>query len=157
MKYRVAIFLLALAPAAWAAAFAAQPANVVKDGTLVPYEVAGDAIPKPLTTQPGDAKRGEAVVQNRKLGNCLACHSLPIANAVDPGNVGPPLAGVGKMLSAGQLRLRVVDSKIIDPNTIMPSYYRLHGLHDVEKNFAGKPMLDAQQVEDVVAYLQTLK
>jgi sulfur-oxidizing protein SoxX len=132
-------------------------AQKVHQGALVPYAVVGDAIPKPLTSQPGDAKRGRAIVENRQLGNCLACHSLPIPNAADPGNVGPPLAGIGSTLTAGELRLRVVDSKVVDPTTIMPSYYRVRGLHDVEKTFAGKPMLDAQQVEDVVAYLQTLK
>lgn len=124
---------------------------------LVAYSVAGDAIPKPLTSVPGDPKRGEAVVVDRKLGNCLACHTLPIANAADPGNVGPPLAGIGKRLSAGQLRLRVVDMKKVDPNTIMPAFYRVSDLHDVDPKFSGKPILEAQQVEDVVAYLQTLK
>lgn len=156
MKRRVVLALLALVPAICAEALA-QSSRVVKDGTLVPYVIVGDAIPKPLTTQPGNAARGMAVIENRKLGNCLACHSMPIPHEVDPGNVGPPLAGIGKVLTAGQLRLRIVDSKVIDPDTIMPSYYRLHGLHDVKKAFAGKPMLDPQQVEDVVAYLQTLK
>lgn len=124
---------------------------------LVAYTVQGDAIPKPLTGVPGDPKRGEAIVADRKLGNCLACHTLPIPNEADPGNVGPPLAGVGRQLSAGQLRLRVVDFKTIDPATIMPSFYRVHGLRDVDEKFAGKPILAAQQVEDVVAYLLTLK
>lgn len=124
---------------------------------LVSYTIAGDAIPKPLTGVPGDPKRGEAVVVDRKLGNCLACHSLPIPNEADPGNVGPPLAGVGKTLTAGQLRLRVVDLKAIDPSTIMPSFYRVRGLTDVDSKVAGAPILQAQQVEDVVAYLMTLK
>ena len=124
---------------------------------LVAYTTVGDAIPKPLTSVSGDPKRGEAIVLDRKLGNCLACHTLPIAHAADPGNVGPPLAGVGKALTAGQLRLRVVNMKAVDPKTIMPAFYRISDLQDVDPKFAGKPILEEQQVEDVVAYLQTLK
>jgi sulfur-oxidizing protein SoxX len=124
---------------------------------VVPYSVVGDAIPMPLTEIPGDPKRGAAIVVDRKLGNCLACHTLPIANEADPGDVGPPLAGVGKALTAGRLRLRIVDMKKVDPNTIMPAFYRMSGLHDVDPKFSGKPILEAQQIEDVVAYLQSLK
>jgi sulfur-oxidizing protein SoxX len=129
----------------------------VADAGLVPYTIVGDAIPKPLTSQPGDPKRGQEIVMDRKQGGCLSCHNFPIAKVQDPGNVGPPLGGVGRRLDAGQLRLRVVDLKALDPSTIMPSFYRTHDLHDVETKFDGKPMLEAQQIEDVVAYLETLK
>lgn len=142
--------------AAWGA-YAVAQAQTATPAPLVAYSVVGDAIPKPLTGAPGDPVRGKAIVVDRKLGNCLACHTLPIANEADPGNVGPPLAGVGKALSAGQLRLRIVNLKAVDPNTIMPAFYRIGGLRDVDPKFAGKPILRAQQVEDVVAYLQTLK
>lgn len=138
-----------------AAAYAQS--RTVADTGLVPYTIVGDTIPKPLTTEPGDPKRGQAIVTNSKLGSCLSCHNMPIPGAADPGNVGPPLSGVGSRLSAAQLRLRVVDMKVIDPNTIMPSFYRVHDLHDVATKFAGKSILQAQQVEDVVAFLQTLK
>jgi sulfur-oxidizing protein SoxX len=131
--------------------------RTVSNPGLPPYTIVGDAIPAPLTSVPGDPKRGEAIVRNSKLGSCLSCHKIPIADAADPGDVGPPLAGVGRQLSAGQLRLRVVDMKAIDPTTIMPSFYRTYDLHDVAAKFDGKPILQAQQVEDVVAFLQTLK
>ena len=123
---------------------------------IVPYRVVGDAIPVSLTGRPGDAAEGRKVVEDRKLGNCLSCHSLPIG-AEDPGNIGPDLRGVGTRLSPAQLRLRVVNMKVLDPQTIMPAYYRVAGLHDVGKSFAGKPILGAQQVEDLVAFLAGIK
>lgn len=153
-RYGFTALLLLLVPAWYGAAPAQQ---VVHDKGLVPYTVVGDGIPSALTPQPGDPARGREIVENRKMGNCLACHAMPIAGAVDAGNVGPPLAGIGSVLTVAELRLRVVDSKIVDPATIMPSYYRVHGLHDVEKQFRGRPILTAQQVEDVVAFLHTLK
>ena len=145
-----------LAAALSAVAIGAQSSTVADPG-LVPYAIVGDGIPKPLTSEPGDPARGKKIVMDRKQGGCLSCHNFPIANVQDPGNVGPPLAGVASRLNAGQLRLRVVDLKVVDPSTIMPSFYRTHDLHDVEAKFAGKPMLEAQQVEDVVSYLETLK
>ncbi len=137
------------------AALGVGPASAVTP--LVPYTVVNGGIPKPLTSTPGNPAAGMAIVENRKLGNCLACHSLPIKGAADPGNVGPNLAHVVSYTSPAVLRLRVVDPKQIDPQTIMPAYYRLAGLTDVEKKFAGKPILTAQQIEDVVAYLASLK
>ncbi|SME89152.1 sulfur-oxidizing protein SoxX [Tistlia consotensis] len=124
---------------------------------LVAYQIVDGAIPKSLTGKPGDPAAGEATAVNRKLGNCLACHSLPIKNQPFPGDLGPDLASVGSSLSEGQLRLRLVDSKKINPDTAMPSFYKVEGLHRVAKAFEGKPILTAQQVEDVVAYLMTLK
>lgn len=142
------------------AVIASPASHVVTDDGLVPYTVVGDAIPQSLTGKPGDPAAGLKVVLNRKQGNCLACHNIPLPGgkaAYAPGNVGPPLNGVGGALSAGELRLRVVNSKLVDPATIMPAYYRVSGLYDVDPKFAGKPMLTAQQVEDVVAFLTTLK
>lgn len=122
---------------------------------LVSFRVVGDAIPAPLTTTPGDPAAGLRVIEDRKLGNCLGCHNMPIKGAADPGNVGPDLHGVGSLLKPGQLRLRLVNMKRVDPTTIMPAYYRVDGLHDVGKAFLDKPILDAQQIEDVVAFLST--
>jgi len=122
---------------------------------LVRYRVVAGSIPMPLSTRPGNPAEGQKIVEDRKLGNCLSCHAFPIA-AEDQGNIGPDLHGVGARLSMAQLRLRVVNMKVLDPQTIMPAYYRVDGLHVVSKAFVGKTILDAQQVEDLVAYLATL-
>jgi sulfur-oxidizing protein SoxX len=115
------------------------------------------AIPAPLTATPGDAARGRAIVANRQLGLCLLCHSAPIPEERFQGNLGPDLAGTGARWSAGELRLRMVDASRLNPDTIMPSYYKTDGLARVPAALKGKTILTAQQVEDVVAYLQTLR
>lgn len=89
--------------------------------------------------------------------NCLLCHAVPESGERFMGNVAPPLSGVGARLSAAQLRLRVVDQSRLNRDTVMPSYYRVSGLNNVAEAYRGKPILTAQQVEDVVAYLQTLR
>lgn len=122
----------------------------------LPYRVSGDAIREPLLPAPGDAARGRAVVAARD-SNCLLCHTVPDAQIRSMGNVGPPLAGVGGRLTEGQLRLRIVDSVRLNRDTLMPSYYRVNGLNQVGEAWRGKPVLTAQQVEDVVAYLLTLR
>ena len=119
--------------------------------------VVGDAIPQSLTGQPGDAARGRAIVANRQVGLCLLCHSGPFPQERFQGNLAPSLAGSGARWSEGQLRLRIVDAARLNPATIMPPYYRTDGLHRVAKAFAGKTILSAAQVEDVVAFLATLK
>lgn len=130
-------------------------ANAAPDA-LAPYRVEGDAIRNPLAALPGDAARGRDVVLGRD-GNCLLCHAVPAAGARFMGNLSLPLAGVGARLGEGQLRLRVVDSMRLNRDTIMPSYYRIDGLNQVAEAWRGKPVLTAQQVEDVVAYLLTLR
>lgn len=134
--------------------FAAAPAQA--EG-LVKYKVEGDSIRAPLVREPGDAARGRKIVLDRSVGGCVLCHAFPEPEPRFMGDIGPPLAGVGARLSAGQLRLRVVDQSRIDPRTPMPAYYRTEGLYDVATGYRGKPILDARQVEDVVAYLQTLR
>jgi sulfur-oxidizing protein SoxX len=123
---------------------------------LVLYTVAGDAIPAPLTSEPGDPARGLSVIRGRDA-NCLLCHSAPESGARFMGNLAPPLDGVGARVGAGQLRLRIVDSTRLNANTIMPSYYHVDGLNQVAEAWRGKPILTAQQIEDVVAYLLTLR
>lgn len=123
---------------------------------LVSYRVVGDAIPAPLTARAGDAARGKQVVAGPD-SNCLLCHAVPGSGARFMGSVGPPLAGVGTRLSAGQLRLRLVDPLRVNPAYVMPSYYRVEGLNQVARQYRGKPVLTAQQVEDVVAYLAELR
>jgi len=120
------------------------------------YRVDGDAIRDRLLPAAGDAARGKAVVVARD-SNCLLCHALPDAGVRAMGNIGPPLAGVGARLSEGQLRLRIVDSMRLNRDTIMPSYYRVDGLNLVAEAWRGKPVLTAQQVEDTVVYLLTLR
>ena len=116
-----------------------------------------DAIPEPLQGLTGDAQRGRAIVASRQTGLCLLCHSAPIPEERFHGTLAPSLAGAGARLNIGQLRLRIVDSQRVNPDSIMPAYHRVDGLSQVGRDWRGKPVLDAQQVEDVVAYLQTLK
>jgi len=123
---------------------------------LAPYRVEGDAIREPLAAAPGDAARGRDILMGRD-GNCLLCHAVPETGVRIMGNLAFPLSGVGARLSAGQLRLRIVDSRRMNPDTIMPSYYRVEGLNQVAAAWRGKPVLTAQQVEDTVAYLLTLR
>jgi sulfur-oxidizing protein SoxX len=121
------------------------------------YEIVGDAIPQSLTGAPGDAARGRAIVANRQLGLCLLCHSGPIPEERFQGDLAPSLAGAGSRSSEGQLRLRIVDASRLNSATIMPPYYRVDGLARAAANVRGKPLLSAEQVEDVVAYLATLR
>jgi sulfur-oxidizing protein SoxX len=116
-----------------------------------------DGIPKSLTGKQGDAKKGRATAIHRKKGNCLACHSMPVPEQADHGNIGPDLAGVADRYSKAELRLRLVDPKTINPDTIMPAYYRTTGLHRVQKKWQGKTIISAQDIEDILAYLVTLK
>ncbi len=118
---------------------------------------AQDSMPAPLTKEGGDAARGRAIVANRQLGLCLLCHSGPIPEERFQGTLAPSLAGAGSRWDAGQLRLRMVDPARINPATIMPAYYRADGLRRVPAAIKDKPILSAQQIEDVVAYLQTLR
>ena len=118
---------------------------------------ADDAIERPLTDTPGDASRGRAIVVNRQLGLCLLCHTGPFPEERFQGNLAPDLAGVGARWSEGQLRLRLVDSRRLNPQTIMPAYHRTDDLARVGTAWQGKPVLAAQQVEDVVAFLRTLR
>jgi sulfur-oxidizing protein SoxX len=124
--------------------------------SLVPYSVENGAIEKPLA-EPGDAKRGEAIVLDRTLSSCVLCHVVPDPERRPMGNIAPPLAGVGARLNAGQIRLRLVDSTLVNPDSVMPPYYRIEGLHQVAATVRGKPILNAQQIEDMVAWLLTLK
>jgi sulfur-oxidizing protein SoxX len=124
---------------------------------LRPYAVAGDAIPASLTGTPGDAQRGLKIVTNRQVGLCLLCHSGPYPEERFQGTMAPDLKGAGARSTEGQLRLRIVDAARLNPATIMPPYYRVEGLERVAPGFRGKPILTAEQIEDVVAHLTTLK
>jgi len=144
-----------VAASAVACASLAQ-AQAVVDG----FTVAGDAIPAALTgakTYAGDPARGRAIITNRQVGLCLLCHSGPFPEERLQGDLATDLKGAGSRWSAGQLRLRIADSSRINPATIMPAYYNVEGLTRVASAYQGKPVLSAEQIEDVVACLTTLR
>lgn len=142
--------------ASLALAFALTAAGVSAQ-ELRPFVVVGDAIPNSLTGQPGDPAKGRAIVADRTVGLCVLCHSGPFPEVPLQGNLAPSLAGAGARNTPGQLRLRLVDPTRLVPDTIMPAYYRSSGLQRVAKAYSGKTILTAGQIEDVVAYLATLK
>jgi L-cysteine S-thiosulfotransferase len=120
--------------------------------------VAGnDEIPASLTGSKGDPGRGRAIVVDRQVGLCLLCHSGPFPEQRFMGDLAPDLSGVGARLSAAQIRLRIVDPGKLNPATIMPAYFKTEGLQRVAPAFRGKTLLTAQQIEDAVAFLATLK
>lgn len=124
--------------------------------TLPPYTVVGDSIPDSLTATRGDPTRGRALVVDRS-STCILCHSGPFLEQKFQGDLAPNLAGSGSRWSEGQLRLRLVDAAHLNAATIMPSYYRIDGLVRVGSNWRGKPILSAEQIEDILAYLVTLR
>ena len=121
------------------------------------FEVVGDGIPQPLTTTPGNAAHGRAIVANRQVGLCLLCHSGPFPEERFQGNLAPSLAGAGARWTQTQLRLRIADNRRLNPDSLMPAFHRSTGLQRVGGAWQGRPVLDAQQVEDVVAFLGTLQ
>lgn len=147
------LFAVALA----AGPFAAQQAVGQGKVPLVKYKIVDEeSIPKPLTGKPGDPVKGKKWSIHRRLGHCVACHVMPVDQPY-MGEVGPSLVGVGSRYSAGELRLLIVDPKVVNEDTMMPAFYKADGFHRVRKKFVGTTMLNAQQVEDIVAYLLTLK
>jgi sulfur-oxidizing protein SoxX len=119
--------------------------------------VVGDAIPASLTGAQGDPANGRAIVLDRRRGACLLCHTGPFPGANLQGTLAPDLSGAGLRWTAGQLRLRLVDPARLNPDTIMPAYYRDEGLTRVRNAWRGRPILTAEQIEDVVAFLSTLR
>jgi sulfur-oxidizing protein SoxX len=133
------------------------PAALVAVFVVLGVAHAHEGIPQSLTGVKGDPARGRAIVTNRQVGLCLLCHSGPFPEERFQGNLAPDLTGAGKRWSEGQLRQRIVDSSRINPATIMPAYHRTEGLVRVAPAWRGKPVLTAEQIEDVVAFLTTLK
>jgi len=126
-------------------------------GVTVPA-LAGDGIAQPLPgAVAGDPARGRAIVADRQTGLCLLCHTAPIAEERFQGDLAPPLDGAGARWTVPQLRLRIADSSRLNPASIMPAYFRSDGLTRVAPAYQGKTIFTAQQVEDVVAWLATLK
>ena len=141
---------------AWLATAAFALPCVAGEQGLLASVVVGDTIPESLTGMPGDALRGRALVVDR-TSTCILCHSGPFPEQKFQGDLAPSLASTGSRLSEGQLRLRLVEASRLNPATIMPSYYRVDGLVRVGTAWRGKPILSAEQIEDIVAYLATLR
>ena len=148
---------VAMLAAAFLAAATPAGAQSAAPAAIAAYRIAGDAIAEPLDGRKGDAARGRTIVLDRSSGNCLICHRAPEPAERFMGEIGPDLTGVGTRLTAGQIRLRLVDQSRLNPATLMPPYYRIDGLNRVAGRYQGKPVLDAQQMEDVISYLVSLK
>jgi len=112
------------------------------------FEVVGDGIPKPLTSTPGNAARGKALLVKREAANCLKCHRISQKELAGGGDKGPSLDGIGANLTTAQIRLSVVDLSRVTKKTEMPSFHKSGG---------EAPKLTAQEVEDIVAFLGTLR
>ncbi len=120
---------------------------------IAPALIEGDAIPAPLAPQAGDPARGRVIFTARERGHCVICHQLDAVDAPFQGDVGPALHDVADRLSPAQIRLRIAAPAAVWPDTIMPSYYQVAGLTQVAPEFQGRPLLTAQEIEDVVAFL----
>ena len=145
-----------LALSALASVAAADP----RAQPLRSYTVEGDAIAASLTGHAGNAAKGAQLMQQRQKSLCVLCHSGPFPDSHLHGTIAPDLTGVGSRLSAGQLRLRIVDMRRLNPVSIMPAYYATvanGGDSRTASEWRGKPILGADEIEDLVAYLQTLK
>lgn len=135
-------------------ALAAGPEPAAQDASAP----ARDSLDQPLPgTVPGDAERGRALVADRRVSLCLLCHSGPFPDRALQGTLAPDLSGAGSRWTPGQLRLRVADARRLNPQGLMPSYLRTEGLNRVGAAWQGQPLLKPQQLEDVVAYLATLR
>jgi sulfur-oxidizing protein SoxX len=128
------------------------------DQTFYSWKAENYAIKKPLAGLKGNPERGRKIVTDKQKGNCLACHQMPIQEEGFHGSFGPPLDGLGNRLTAAQIRLRIADEQLINPLTVMPSYYKNpKTINRISDEYFGKTVLTAQEVEDVVAYLSSLK
>ena len=119
--------------------------------------VAAQGLPDPLTSMPGDPSRGRAILLDQQRSLCVLCHAGPFPEVPFQGDLGPDLSGVGSRLAVPELRLRLVDSRRMNPDTIMPPFHSLDGLARVGARWKGTTILTAQEVEDVVAFLASLK
>jgi sulfur-oxidizing protein SoxX len=156
MFYRTGITILVLAALVPIPGMAED--TVVLPENYCSWEIKDYAIEEPLCGLSGDALRGKKIVSDSSLGNCLACHQLPIPGIEAYGTIGPSLQGIATRMTESQIRVRIVDTRNINPMSIMPGFYRDPRLiNRPGKSYRGKTFLTAQQVEDVIAYLVTLK
>jgi L-cysteine S-thiosulfotransferase len=140
----------------WLIAVAFLAASTGAKAELRAFSILGDGIPASLTGQPGDPGRGRAIIVNRQVGLCLLCHTGPFPEERFQGSLAPDLRGAGSRWSEAQLRLRLVDSSRLNRDTIMPSYYRIDHLTRVGRAWQDKPVLSAEEIEDVISFLTTL-
>lgn len=143
----------ALTVAGLAQAAVVEPGNVMIDDGMVS---------KSLTGQAGDPSAGAEAFKGRKLGNCLACHAnSDMADQPFHGEIGPPLDGVAERYTEAEMRAIIVNAKqVFGDGTIMPAFYKIMSddpAKRVSEKFQGKTILEAQQIEDIIAYLKTLK
>jgi len=124
---------------------------------LLPYRVDADRIDASLTGHPGDPASGRTLMLDQRTSTCLLCHTGPFPEQRFQGGIGPSLSSVGDRLTPAQIRLRLVDATRVNPETSMPRFYATTGLTRVAPAYAGRPVLDAEQIEDLVAFLSTLK
>ena len=124
--------------------------------TVYAQVVTGDSIYESLSTEPGNSLRGRAIITSRQTGLCLLCHSGPFPEERFQGNLAPELKESVAHLSVPQLRARIVNAAQFNPQTIMPAYYQTSHLNRVAPKFAGQPILNGQEIEDVIAFLMTL-
>jgi L-cysteine S-thiosulfotransferase len=118
--------------------------------------IVGDSVFESLSSAPGDATRGRAIVASRQTGLCLLCHSGPFPEERFQGNLAPELGVSVARLTIPQLRARIVDASHFNPTTIMPAYFKTEHLNRVAPKFAGQTILNGQEIEDVVAFLASL-
>ncbi|NBD29835.1 MAG: sulfur oxidation c-type cytochrome SoxX [Alphaproteobacteria bacterium] len=117
-----------------------------------------------LTGVPGDPEAGREVMVSKSIGNCVSCHAAEdYADVPFHGEVGPALDGIGEYRTEAELRGILVNAKMTFPESVMPAFYKVEGFTRPGNAYTGKaaegpldPLLTAQQIEDVVAYLMTL-
>jgi L-cysteine S-thiosulfotransferase len=131
-------------------------AGCASTGIESTYTISAGEIRAPLASSTPDTERGRKILVSRD-SNCILCHAAPESGDRFFGNLAPPLSGIGARLTAAQMRARIVDPLFFNKETIMPAYYRVQGLNRVAETYRGKPVLNAEQIEDVIAYLLTLK
>lgn len=144
----------------WLAVFAligTMTASSVAEAQLPVERVVEGGIPVALTELPGDATRGRDIATNRQVGMCQLCHQVPASSDRFQGNIATSLAGAGARWTVPQLRLRIVDSRRVNAESVMPAYFNIDALNRVGGAWRDRPILNAQQVEDVLAWLVTLK
>jgi sulfur-oxidizing protein SoxX len=133
----------------------AMVAGCAAPGEAPRYDLRNGEIAAPLTSAAPDAERGRKILVSRD-SNCILCHAAPETGERFFGNLAPPLSGIGARLTAAQMRARIVDPLYFNKESIMPAYYRVEGFNRVAETYRGKPVLSAEQIEDVIAYLRTL-